>query len=161
MRKSFLGISLALVLTLTLFPGFAPNVSAHPEQSDHALLNNGNLPGPDTAIYCGVETKKAEPWVLHIAASADSSGGTLSITFGGGDGISFNVPANGSFNTTQALGGVPGVDDVVKISVGGGTLSAMASALVARAAGKDPFADDDEKDNFCLTKPGDPGTVPF
>lgn len=159
MRKLFFGISLALVLALTLFPGFAPNASADPKgQADHANLIVADL---DTAVYCGVEAKKAEPWILHIAASADSSKGTLTIEFKDDDIRSFNVPADGSFSMTQALGGVPGTDDVVRISVGGGTTNAMASAQAMPGA-KDPFDEqqgkNNEKDNFCITVgPGQAG----
>jgi len=160
MKKSFFDVGLVFLLTIAVFASSAPNVSADDDkqrgkQSDHALLNNSSLPGPDSAVYCGVG-KKAEPWTLYVAASAGSSVGTLTITFRDGDGITFNVPVGGSFSTVQALGGVPEVDDVVRISVGGGATAAMASASV-RPGARDPFAGDDEKDNFCITTDGPSG----
>ena len=165
MRK-LLGIGLTVVLAMILFASVARNVSAQtpqgPAQSDHALFGPG-----DTAIYCGVAPGKgAEPYTLHVSATPDVSGTTteanrtLTITFGDTDSITFKVGPNTSFSTTQELGGVPGVDDVVKITPGAGITSAMASVKV-RAGAKDPFSGDGELDNFCLTKPFDDGTVPF
>ena len=164
MRK-LLGIGLTVVLAMILFASVARNVSAQtpqgPAQSDHALFGPG-----DTAIYCGVAPGKgAEPYTLHVSATPDVSGTTteanrtLTITFGDTDSITFKVGPNTSFSTTQELGGVPGVDDVVKITVGAGITSAMASVKV-RAGVKDPFSGDGELDNFCLTKPGDDGSLP-
>jgi len=168
MRRMATVTVLAGVILTLLAMTFSPEVSAQtpqgPAQSDHALLNNSGVPGPgpDTAIYCGVATigNQGEPYTLHVAATASGTAGTLTITFGDGDGIGFIVPADGSFSTTQELGGVPGTDDVVKITVAGGVTAAMASVKV-RAGAKDPFPGDGELDNFCLTTPGDPGTVPF
>lgn len=160
--------TLAATILAVLVISFSANLSAQtpqgPAQSDHALFGPG-----DTAIYCGVATigNQGEPYTLHVAATAPSAAGTLTITFGDGDSIGFSVPVGGSFSTTQELGGVPGVDDVVKITAVGGVTGAMASVKV-RAGAKDPFSGDipvgatkAEQDNFCLTKPGDPGTVPF
>ena len=166
MRK-LLGIGLTVVLAMILFASVARNVSAQtpqgPAQSDHALFG----PPGDTAIYCGVAPGKgAEPYTLHVSATPDVSGTTteanrtLTITFGDTDSITFKVGPNTSFSTTQELGGVPGVDDVVKITPGAGITSAMAIVKV-RAGAKDPFSGDGELDNFCLTKPFDDGTVPF
>ncbi|MBI2913543.1 MAG: hypothetical protein HYY03_06445 [Chloroflexi bacterium] len=151
---------LAIILLGGSSPG-TPGVAADSggdghDQSDHALFGSG-----DTAIYCGVEQSKAEPWILHVSATAPSSAGTLRITFGDGDSIGFRVAAGGSFSTTQALGGVPGVDNVVKLTAESGVTDMMASALVPRGGAKDPFPNDGEKDNFCLTKDGDPGDTPF
>ena len=122
-------------------------------QSDHALWGGG-----DTNLYCGV-SRRREPWTLHISATTGPSVGTLTLTFRDGDAISYKIPAGSSFSATNAFGGVPFVDDVVRITPGGGVVSALASALVSRGA-RDPFAGDGEKDNFCLTKPGDLGTLP-
>ena len=168
MRK-LLGIGLTVVLAMILLAGVARNVSAQtpqgPAQSDHALFG----PPGDTAIYCGVAPGKgAEPYTLHVSATPAASTATpapteanrtLTITFGDTDSITFKVGPNTSFSTTQELGGVPGVDDVVKITVGAGITSAMASVKV-RAGVKDPFSGDGELDNFCLTKPGDDGSLP-
>ncbi|MCH7735718.1 MAG: zinc-binding dehydrogenase [Chloroflexi bacterium] len=76
-------------------------------QSDHALFS---FTDGDTAIYCGVFLDKfVEPWTLHVAASAPSSGGNVKITFNDGDSIEFAVAGGSSFSTVQGLGGVPGV----------------------------------------------------
>ena len=161
MRRMATVTVLAGVILTLLAMTFSPEVSAQtpqgPAQSDHALFGPG-----DTAIHCGVATigNQGEPYTLHVAATAPSVPGTLTIIFGDASSIGFSVPAGGSFSTTQELGGVPTVDDVVKITVGGGVTAAMASVKV-RAGAKDPFPADGELDNFCLTKPGDPGTVPF
>ena len=146
-------------------------------QSDHALFS---FTDGDTAIYCGVFLDKfVEPWTLHVAASAPSSGGNVKITFNDGDSIEFAVAGGSSFSTVQGLGGVPGVtggvagtppgvDDVVKITASGGVTLMMVSAKV-RARATDPFdeaadtvnSSAAEPDNFCITAPNDPGaTIP-
>ncbi|MBI2999505.1 MAG: hypothetical protein HYY46_13815 [Deltaproteobacteria bacterium] len=165
MRKLSFVVSLGVVLLIVLFASFARNASAQtpqgPALSDHALFGPG-----DTAIYCGVATigNQGEPYTLHVSATPAFAGATdanrtVTITFGDGDSITFRIGPNTSFSTTQELGGVPGVDDVVKITPGAGISSAMASVKV-RAGAKDPFSDDGELDNFCLTKPGDDGSLP-
>lgn len=158
MRKLAIPAALAGLIVAVAMP---PNVSAQrpqgPSQSDHALMDASEH------IHCGVALgnsgKKAESYTLHVTAS----GGTfLTIQFADFDTISFAIPGGGSVSTTQELGGVPEVDDVVKITV---TPSgdAMASVKV-RAGSQDPFTDDGELDNFCLTHlnagGGDPGDVP-
>lgn len=164
MRKLFL-VGVTVVLAMVLIASFERNMSAQtpqgPAQSDHALGSGSEV------IYCGVATigNQGEPYTLHVSASPAFGSTTdanriLIITFGDGDSITFRLSNSASFSLTQELGGVPGVDDVVKITWGAGISSAMASVKV-RAGAKDPFRNDDELDNFCLTKPGDPGTVPF
>lgn len=151
-------VSVMLALGVNPFARFSATVSADDGegqgggQSDHALWGGG-----DTNLYCGVGRQK-EPWQLHVSATTGALPGTLTIGFRDGDAISYNIPAESSFSATNAFGGVPDVDDVVQIAPEGGVLSALASALV-RPGARDPFADDDEKDNFCLTKSGDPGTL--
>lgn len=189
MRSLYFGtgkLAILAVLATTLFAGCALALSIPTTLSDLALLNNSNLPGPDTAIYCGVRHETiAEPYTLHISATAPTSAGTVTITFVDRDGITFKVPAGGSFSITQELGqtvvtdvgpaAFGPVDHVVKITVGGGVTAAMASVRV-RATAKDPFNDDgydtsslfgpiiggpvEVNNNFCLTKPGDRGTLP-
>lgn len=150
--------SVMLTLGVNPFALLSATVSADNDkgggQSDHALWGGG-----DTNLYCGVRTH-IEPWELHISATTDNSagGGTLAIKFRDGDTISYNIPASSSFSATNTFGGVPGVDDVVQIAPGGGVVSALASAR-ANSGARDPFAGDSEKDNFCLTKPDDPGTL--
>ena len=187
MRRLYFGtgkLAILAVLEMALFAGCALALSTPTTQSDFALLNNSNLPGPDTAIYCGVRlVSQPEPYTLHISATAPTSAGTVTITFVDRDGITFRVPAGGSFSITQELGqtigfgelpgfsGVGYIDNVVKITVGGGVTAAMASVRVGASA-KDPFAGDfggvdpstgrpiESDINFCLTKPGDQGTLP-
>lgn len=153
MRKSFVGSTLAVVLATILFAGFAPNVSADDgNRSDHALFFDGSTPA-DTAIYCGVAEhgKSSKAYTLHISGTASGSAGSFVINFLDGDAMGFLVPADSTVSTTQALGGVPGVDTTVKITATPGVHSMMASVLVQEGT-KDPFSGDGgEKDNFCVT----------
>ncbi len=141
-------------------------------QADHALLND-----TDEAIFCGVaQNDEAEPWTLHVSISNDTgSGEEMTITFNDGDSITFPIPANSSFSTTLAGGGVPEVDNVVMITATG-ELRGMASAKT-RARAVDPFDEAlgpnpdaacgdtlpceelTESDNYCLTADGDPGST--
>ncbi len=154
MRKLAIGAALAGIILAV-----PPNASAQrpqgPSQSDHALMVASEH------IHCGVAMgnsgRKAESYTLHITASTVGLG-VLTIKFADSDTISFNIPAGGSVSTTQELGGVPEVDDVVQITLTGSG-AAMASVKV-RAGSRDPFDGDDELDNFCLTHPDDPGAVP-
>ena len=80
------------------------------------------------------------------------------------------MPANSSLSLTQSMGGVPTVDDLVKIEILGGdagTKVAMVSAS-ARHQSRDPFDEAGDavnpspagRDNLCLTcqvATGDPG----
>ena len=153
-KLTTVGVVAGLILATATLLRVSAQTPQGPAQSDHALFL-----APER-VYCGVAMigKQAEPYTLHVSATnPGASPATLTITFGDRDSIGFEVPAHSSFSTTQALGGVPGVDDVVKITIPGG--AAMASVQV-RAGAKDPFAGDGELDNFCLTKPGDPGTPP-
>ena len=105
----------------------------------------------------------SEPWILRISATAGSSAGFVRITFNDADFVAFPIPANQSFSLTQTLGGVPGVDDLVKVEITGGSGGvAMVSAL-ARPDTDDPFSGDSERDNYCLTgqsaSTGDAGVV--
>jgi hypothetical protein len=117
-------------------------------QSDHALFCTCSVPA-DTAIYCGVR-RGAEPYTLHVSGTAAASPGTFSITFQDGDPMGFSVPADSTHSTTHTLGGVPGVDNLVRITGTGGVGSMMAS-VQARSGARDPFGGDDERDNFCVT----------
>ena len=148
-----------MVAVLAMTPGVS---EAKKKKTDHALLCRGSC-GGDTAIYCGLR-KAGKPYNLHISASTFGAGaGTVRITFRDGDFITFEVPDGESFSITQALGGVPGVDDVVKITATGGVETMMVS-LHAKKGGKDPFDEeldggDAEKDNFCLTEPDSDGST--
>jgi len=141
---------LVAFLPLTLFFHPVPTVSADDnKQSDHMLIDAS----AGEHGYCGVG-KKVEPWELHVAYSPGGSAGTLTIGFRDGSSIPFPVAANSSFSLTQAMGGVPGVDDLVRIDIttGGAWVSAR-----ARSGAKDPFNEQPpatpEKDNFCINIP--------
>ena len=143
-------------LLLTLFANPVPIVSADDnKQSDHMLLDGNAIPAPEHG-YCGVG-KKVEPWQLHVSYSPGGGGGTLTIQFRDGSSIAFPVPSGSSFSLTQAMGGVPGVDDLVRIDITAG--GAWVSAL-ARSGARDPFDEPPpaEKDNFCLNVPAERGT---
>jgi hypothetical protein len=153
MRKLF-SISLTVILAIFVLGIFAPNASVADEggaRSDHALYFDGSTP-PDTAIYCGVaengDSRKA--YTLHISGTASGSAGSFLINFLDSDVMGFLVPADSTVSTTQALGGVPGVDTTVKITATGGVHSMMASVLAAEGA-KDPFKGDGRNNNFCVT----------
>ena len=148
---------MAAVLAMT------PGVSEAKKRTDHALLCRGSCGGGDTAIYCGL-APPGRPYNLHIAASTFGAGaGVLKLTFQDGDFMKFDVPADGSFSMTHALGGVPGIDDVVKITGEGGVETIMAS-LHRKKKGKDPFDEkldggDAENDNYCITAPDSDGVT--
>lgn len=157
MKKLSVLTVIAALVALTFFVGYSPNVSAQTptgqNQSDQAILDAGD----EDAIFCGVEQKSAEAYTLHVSASATEGDNlTLRITFRDGDSIAYPIPNGTSFSVTHALGGVPDVDDQVKITLEGDTTStasdpaALASVKVNGGA-KDPFAGDGEADNFCLT----------
>ena len=152
-------VMLATFLALMFLVDPAPTVSAAglpllsigDKQSDHMLLD-GSVPEHG---YCGVGTK-VEPWELHVAYSPGGSAGTLTIGFRDGSSIPFPVAANSSFSLTQAMGGVPGVDDLVRIDITGG--GAWVSAR-ARSGARDPFVEPvAEKDNFCINIPAEQTT---
>ena len=138
-------------LVVVLF-GLGTVAQAHDGQSDHAILS---FVTSDKAGYCGV-FKNGEPWEFHASATADNSGpGSLTIQFRDGDSVTFNIPASSSFNLTQEFGGVPGTDDLIRIT-GTSGVTAIISAL-ARSGAQDPFIEvapkPAEKDNFCVSLP--------
>jgi hypothetical protein len=139
---------LVAFLPLALFANPAPAMSANDKQSDHMLIDAS----AGEHGYCGVG-KKVEPWGLHLAYSPGASSGTLTIQFRDGSSIPFPVAANTSFSLTQAMGGVPGVDDLVRIDItaGGAWVSAR-----AQSGARDPFVEPvPEKDNFCINIPAE------
>ena len=95
---------------------------------------------------------------MHVSVTPGTTAGFLRITFTGGtpsngDFVAFYIPANQSFSVTQTFGGVPDVDDLVKVEITGGdagTGAGIVSALV-RTGAVDPFSGDSETDNYCLT----------
>jgi len=115
------------------------------ERTDHM-----HLPAADGVGYCGIE-RHAEPWTLHIAASASANAAVLTVEFRDGDSITFNIPANTSFSLTEAMGGVPEVDDLVRITLTGEGADSWVSAR-ARPNTTDPFIEPGapESDNLCV-----------
>lgn len=100
------------------------------KKATHSLFFTGSAP-PDTHLVCGLD-KPNKPYTLHVSGVASASAGTFSIVFRDGDAMGFSVPANSSYSTTQALGGVPNVDSPsVMITQTGGVSSMMASVLAA------------------------------
>ena len=141
----FVAIFIAAVMALPL------NVLAQgSEQTDHMQL-------PSTEVgYCGLGTN-AEPWTLSIAASGVAvlpGAGKLNVEFRDGTSITFNIGTNNSISLTQQMGGVPGVDDLVRITLSGsGAVGAEAWVSArARPNAKDPFIEPGapEDDNLCV-----------
>lgn len=173
-RLSVLGIAartavILSLMTLNPFGSFPPTVGAHDNddnrrsQRDHSLFFTGSTPA-DKAIYCGVR-KGEGGYTLHISGTADTGPGSFIITFRDGDSMGFLVPQGVTVSTTHDLGGVPGVDDTVRITQTGGVRSMMVSVLADRGA-KDPFDETldgapKERDNFCtrldVNGGGEPG----
>ncbi len=149
--RTLFRISLPLIAVIMVVGVFAAPASADGARSDHALYFDLSTPA-DTAIYCGVaangDSRKA--YTLHISGTASDSAGSFFINFLDEDVMEFRVPANSTVSTTQALGGVPGVDTTVKITAKSGVHSMMASVLAGEEA-KDPFTGDGRNNNFCVT----------
>lgn len=143
------------ILVTLLSIAMLPYVSygAPLEQTDHAIIGAGEN------VYCGVKnTANREPWILHVAATVGGGGGTLTIMFRDGDVLDFNIAANSSFSTVQAMGGVPDVDDVVRVN-GSAGVTGMVSARVIRNGTRDPFGGDGFEDNFCNNTTDEPGAT--
>ncbi len=127
------------------------------EQADHVVVDNTQV------AYCGVGVTgvNAEPWTLHVAASREATSpnvaGQLKVEFRDGSSITLNIGPNNSISFTQQMGSVPGVDDVVRITVlGGGGVGANAWVSArARPNAKDPFIEPgtQENGNFCVKLP--------
>lgn len=123
------------------------------EQADHMLLDREE--DGEGVGYCGV-AKKAEPWTLHIATTTRPllGPGVLGIEFRDEASTAFNVPGGDSIGLTESFGGVPGTDDLVRLTFSApndGLSDALISAL-AKPGARDPFTEDgpQEKDNFCV-----------
>lgn len=167
-RLGTLTAIVAFVAAFTLAFGIGPASAFHlpPFESDHALLDGAN----GDKVYCGVKTR-VEPWTLHVSATPGTDPGFLKLTTRDGDLVSFAMPANSSFSFTHSMGGVPTVDDLVKIEITGGDTGTKVAMVSARARkwSRDPFdeaGDTDnpgpaERDNLCVTcqsgTSGDPG----
>lgn len=141
-KLSFAGMFLVAVMA-----AFPLNLLAQgAERTDHM-----HLPATDGVGYCGVG-RHAEPWTLHIAASAGAeAAAVLKVAFRDADSITFNIPANTSFSFTEAMGGVPEVDDLVRITLTGAGADSWVSAR-ARPNTTDPFIEPGapESDNLCV-----------
>jgi len=133
---------------------FSPSVDAQnvrPAFRDHSLFFGDGTTGTDEAIFCGVQIGKG--YTLHVSGTASGTPGSFIINFRDGDAMGFEVPAGSTYSTTHDLGGVPFVDDIVKITRTGGVNSMMVSVQVSQGA-VDPFAESldfepNVHDNFC------------
>jgi len=134
------------VLAVVAFPGLSAGQTSTAGEADFMILNNQTPLAGSNVGYCGVG-KGAEPWTLNVAAS--NGGGTLTIQFRDGDLVSFVIPAGDTISLTESFGGVPTVDDLVRISLSG-TTDGVVSAL-ARPNATDPFIEPvlQESDNLC------------
>lgn len=160
--KAYAGRGMGAVAAMILIGQMFLPTSAFAGRSDHGLFFTGSTPA-DTAIFCGVKLVPAlKAYTLHVSATASGSGGTFRINFRDGDSMGFEVPAGSTYSTTHALGGVPEVDDIVKITAEGGVQSMMASVL-AEPGAVDPFDETLDgraaDDNFCVTAPSEPGST--
>ncbi|MBI2360261.1 MAG: hypothetical protein HYV04_15405 [Deltaproteobacteria bacterium] len=162
-------------------------------QSPTMFTDQASTQSLNQSIYCGAVRKvwawqKAEvfgvrfyvwwyqerpyPYTLTVEAQAATNGGKFGITFRDGDSMGFEVPG-GTHRYTHALGGVPRVDDVVKITAERDITSLTARVVVPPLSGfyvwpTDPFPRDpfDERpeggqaqsNNFCV-KTGDVGST--
>ncbi len=154
-------LAIVALLAMTFFAGSVPTLSAQTTLSHSASLND---PGPDAAIYCGAASSylglgwDAYPYTLRVSATAGTRGGRFRITFRDRDSMGFEVPGTGNRmnDTTHALGGISGVDDVVKITaedIQNITAKVEVSYDINRPF--DPFT---QSENFCITA-GEPGTT--
>ena len=151
-----------IVLAITMSAGAgsrsATRVASESKvHSDHGLFCTCSSPA-DTAVYASANRS----YTLYISGSAGSDG-TFVINFHDGDNMTFKVPSGTTLSTTQALGGVPGVDDIVKITATGGVTSMMVSVMADQGA-KDPFYERLDggtrtNDNYVVTAPGEDGVT--
>ena len=126
-------------------------------ESDHGLVDVAS----GEKGFCG---STGEPWTLYIAASSDSNGGSVKLTFNDGDSITYPMAAADSFSAQFAFGGVPGVDNVVRVE--GTGIPAMVVSAQPTGNFIDPFDEDDdgilneaggvnERDNYCVVDPSE------
>lgn len=140
--SKLLMVGILIIATAVALP---PNVLAQgAEQTDHFIFATGEVG------YCGLGTNP-EPWTLNIAASAGIEAAVLTVEFRDADTLTFKVPADGSFSLTQGMGGVPGTDDLVRITLSGTGATGWVSAR-ARPNATDPFSEPGapETDNLCV-----------
>lgn len=126
-RLAVTAVVATMALTGQMFLS-TPALADDDKKASHSLFSTGSAP-PDTHLVCGT-TKKNKPYTLHVSGVASGIPGTFIMFFRDGDGILFSVPADSSYSTTQALGGVPNVDSPsVMITQTGGVSNMMASVL--------------------------------
>lgn len=162
MKKVVIGIAIWMGLGVLL----APAAQASHSNSDHGLFCTCSSPS-DTAVYAGVKKvagARNYAYTVHISATASGSAGVFRINFRDGDSMGFTVPANSTVSTSHTLGGVPGVDDIVKITAEGGVNSMMVSVLAENGA-QDPFNETLDVGgvaghaNFVVTAPSEAGST--
>lgn len=157
-------VAIAIWMGLSVF--LAPAAQASHSLSDHGLFCTCSSPS-DTAVYAGVRKVAGArnfSYTLNISATASGSAGAFRINFRDGDSMGFTVPADSTISTSHALGGVPGVDDIVKITAEGGVNSMMVSVQAAAGA-QDPFDETldaggvADHSNFVVTAPSEAGST--
>ena len=115
-------------------------------QSDSALLDLA----AGRKVWCGVATL-GEPWELHISVAVTGAGGGVKITFDDATSVTFPIPVVSSFSLTQAMGGRPTVDGLVKVEITAGTGGVGWVSALARPDATDAFTEGSPlSDNFCI-----------
>lgn len=149
--KKFIRFGLSLGL-IAMLPATALALS--PGHADHQLLcgQAGCPVAPDTALYCGATI---EPYVVSWQATAGTSDASVKLVFQDGDFIRFKIPAESSFSAQHSLGGVAGVDRLVKLEPDANVEAMMVTAQTRQPA-RDHFDETVDgggasRDNFCVT----------
>jgi hypothetical protein len=131
-------------------------------QSDHALAL---VDVEGAKVFCGVFNKEA--WILRVTAAGLGVDGSVDLTFNDSDSISYPVLASSSFYAEYAFGGVPGVDNIVRVE-GTDIDEMVVSAESPGGLAIDPFDENDngiikdnkdELDNFCVRDDDNPLTA--
>jgi hypothetical protein len=159
-----------IVISIAIWMGLialsATAAQASHSNSDHGLFCTCSSPA-DTAVYAGVRKVSGSrnyAYTVHISATAVGSAGAFRINFRDGDSMGFTVPADSTVSTSHTLGGVPKVDDIVKITAEGGVISMMVSVQTENGA-QDPFNETldaggvADHSNFVVTAPSEPGST--
>lgn len=144
--------AVAWVALMGLLP--TPADALFPGHADHQLLCGaaGCPTNPDTAVYCG---SNQAPYMVSWEATAGSLGGEVRLVFKDLDFIRYKIPANTSFHAEHILGGVTGVDEVVKLEPDANIEAMMVSVFAGRPA-RDQFDERldgaaAERFNYCVT----------
>lgn len=124
--KSRLAVTAAIAVVALTGQMLLPTSPLAQGRADHSLFFTGSDPA-DTHLVCGA-VQPNQTYTLHVSGTASGSAGQFIIVFRDTDQMGFDVPAGSTYSTTQALGGVAGVDSPsVMISQTGGVQSMMAS----------------------------------